>query len=295
MVDVISWHRTLQEGSGLGQQDDRCDSIVARFRDIDARVDQPALDMNVLAIHLGGPKRVIRRCGCQTLEVDVPENGITVMPAGEAFRWETFGLIDFAHLQLDQDILRKVVLEEFDRDPDRIRLRPLVGMTDKRLERFFSAAFARKQDANTARLQSDALSIALSLDVLKTCTGYVDGASRTQLAHGKLATWQSRRVVQYMRNNLAEDITMETLVALTGLGRARFFQAFKNTMGRTPFAHLLHLRLIHARLLLTRTRLSMTEVAVEVGLNSTQFAVAFRRAYGTTPTAFRAANARVTA
>ena len=291
MVDVTSWHRTLQEGSGADLQDGRCDSIVARFRDIDARVDQPALDTNVLAIHLGGPKRVIRRCGCHTLEVDVPENGITVMPAGEAFRWETFGLIDFAHLQLDQDIIRKIVVEEFDRDPDRIHLRPLVGMTDRRLERFFSAALSRTRDADLARLRSDALSIDLSVDVLKACTGYADGASRTQLSCGKLATWQSRRVVEYMRDNLADDIAMETLVALTGLGRARFFQAFKNTMGRTPFAHLLQLRLIHARALLVRTRLSMTEVAVEVGLSPTQFAVAFRRAHGTTPSAYRAVNA----
>ncbi len=291
MVDVTSWHRKLQERPGPELQGGRCDSIIARFRDIDARVDQPALDTNVLAIHLGGPKRVIRRCGFHTLEVDVPENAITVMPAGEAFRWETFGLIDFAHLQLDQDILRKVVLEEFDRDPDRMRLRPLVGMTDKRLERFFAAALARGQNPNLSRLQSDALAIALSTDVLETCSGYANGLSRTLLARGKLATWQSRRVVEYMRDNLADDIAMETLVALTGLGRARFFQAFKNTMGRTPFAHLLHLRLIHARALLVRTRLSMTEVAVEVGLSSTQLAVAFRRAHGTTPSAYRAANA----
>jgi transcriptional regulator GlxA family with amidase domain len=89
-----------------------------------------------------------------------------------------------------------------------------------------------------------------------------------------------------MRDNLAEDIAMETLVALTGLGRARFFQAFKTTMGRTPFAHLLYLRLIHARTLLVRTRLSTTEVASDVGLSSTQFAVAFRRTHGMTPSAY---------
>jgi hypothetical protein len=195
MVTVTSWHKQLQQGSGLKPLRETPDSIVARFRDIDARLDQPALDTNVLAIHLGGPKRVIRRCGCHILDLDVSENGMTVIPAGEAFRWETFGLIDFAHLQLDLDILRRVLLEEFGRDPDRVRLQPLVGMTGRRLERFFSAALAQAQGKSISKPEGDALSIILSVDILKTCTGYMGSMLRSQLACGKRATWRSRRVV----------------------------------------------------------------------------------------------------
>ena len=60
-------------------------ALVARFRDIDGRIGQPALDRTVLAVHLGGPKRVIRRQGAHVLDVDVTKNSLTLMPEGEAF------------------------------------------------------------------------------------------------------------------------------------------------------------------------------------------------------------------
>lgn len=291
MTDVATWHHDLNRAAGLRSQAGANAPPVVCFRDIDGRIEQPALDADILSIHLGGPKRVIRRGGKRCLEVDVLQNSFTTMPAQEPFSWETFGPIHFAHLRIDRTSLNCVAMEDFDRDPDNVRLAPVVGVNDPLVFRLFEALLTNGRDLGIGRLYHDAFSVVLSRNLLERYASGGRSMPRQGLARGKLATWQLRRVVEYMRVHVAEDIELGTLVELTGLGRARFFETFKITMGQTPFAYLLHLRLLRARTLLTGSKLSITEVAAEVGLEPTRLAVAFRRVFNTTPSAFRTANA----
>ena len=226
--------------------------------------------------------------------MDVAEDSFTIIPAGEAFRWETFGRIDFAHLSVDTDELARIASEEFGRDPDQVRLDPVIGANDNLIAELFRALLAEASRPASRRrvgnqLYRDALGVVLSFNLVERYTSLDGSAVRESLARGKLATWQMRRVTDYMREHLADDINLETLVALTGLGRARFFQAFKASLGQTPFAHLLHLRLLRARGLLVDTTMPIADIAAEVGLEPTRLAAAFRRVYQTAPRAFRAA------
>ncbi len=209
------------------------------------------------------------------------------MPAGEAFCWETFGPIDFAHLTIDKAELQCVAAEEFERDPNQVRLEPVIGANDELIGNLFEAVLAEAHRPVGSQLYSDALSVVLSFNLLERFSVSGAHAPRAQLGRGKLATWQLRRVTDYMREHLADDIELATLVALTGLGRARFFHAFKLSIGQSPFAHLLHLRLLRARTLLVSTTMPVTDIAAEVGLEPTRLAAAFRRVYDTTPRAFR--------
>lgn len=61
------------------------------FDGTDPVIEQPALDENVVAIHLGGAKRVHRWQGRHYRSWDVPANAITLMPAFRANRWQTEG------------------------------------------------------------------------------------------------------------------------------------------------------------------------------------------------------------
>ena len=75
---------------------------------------------------------------------------------------------------------------------------------------------------------------------------------------------------------------------LVGLDRFRFLKLFKRSIGMTPHAWLLRLRLEKALELMKRQRdLSMTEVAHAVGFfDQSHFTRAFRHAYGVTPARF---------
>ncbi len=103
-----------------------------------------------------------------------------------------------------------------------------------------------------------------------------------------LAGWQLRRVIDYMNGHMDEDMTLGALAALTGLSRAHFFRAFRQSLGRSPGQFLAETRMQHASVLLETTALQVDEVARAVGYaNARHFASAFTARVGLSPRLFR--------
>ena len=72
---------------------------------------------------------------------------------------------------------------------------------------------------------------------------------------------------------------------------ARFSREFRRAFGETPHQYLLTRRLERAAALLRSTDRSVIEICFDVGLrNVDSFTSSFRRVYGMTPTAYRAAH-----
>lgn len=87
----------------------------------------------------------------------------------------------------------------------------------------------------------------------------------------------------------AEPLDVDDLARAAGLSRAHFSRQFRTAFGETPHAYLLTRRLERAAALLRATDRSVIEVCFAVGLRSVgSFTTSFTRAYGLTPTAYRA-------
>ncbi len=87
-----------------------------------------------------------------------------------------------------------------------------------------------------------------------------------------------------------EPLSVEDLARAAGLSRAHFIREFRRAFGETPHQHLLTRRLERAATLLRSTDRSVLDICTSVGLRSVgSFTTSFRRAYGLTPTAYRAA------
>jgi len=264
-----------------------------RFRDILPDIDQPPLRENLLALHLGGAKRVIRCSGGNREVHDVELGSMTVMLAFEPNRWSTEGPVDFAHLTLSLGLLRQTAVEEFDRDPGDLQLLCAVGQRNAAVETCFAALLADGDRPQPGRLYREGLLAVISFNLVRhhstlspTLPEPAAGARSGRLAKGGLAAWQLRRVVDYMQDNLASDIGVDgELTGLTGLSRAQFFRAFRRSTGRSPHAYLNDLRIRHARQLLRATDLPTSEVAPAVGLSRAQLSELFREHFGVLPTA----------
>lgn len=103
-----------------------------------------------------------------------------------------------------------------------------------------------------------------------------------------LAAWQVTRVTEYMQRRLGELIVLDDLAGVVGLSRFHFCTAFRHATGRTPHAWLVHLRVEAAQRLLVGSAMPVTDIALAVGYETpSSFAAAFRKATGTTPTAYR--------
>src|SRR5436305_6926054 len=88
----------------------------------------------------------------------------------------------------------------------------------------------------------------------------------------------------------AEPLGVDDLAAAAGLSRAHFSREFRAAFGESPHAYLLTRRLERAAALLRSTDSSVAEICFSVGLRSVgSFTTSFSRAYGRTPTAYRAA------
>jgi AraC-like DNA-binding protein len=106
---------------------------------------------------------------------------------------------------------------------------------------------------------------------------------------GALSRLQWERVRDYCFSHLGDKITLDELAGLCGLGRFQFLKQFKQTVGMTPHAWVLRLRLERACALLSRSSQAIATVAQEVGFyDQSHFNRAFRQAYGVAPSCYKA-------
>jgi AraC-like DNA-binding protein len=87
-----------------------------------------------------------------------------------------------------------------------------------------------------------------------------------------------------------EPLDVDDLARAAGLSRAHFSREFRRAFGTSPHAYLLTRRLERAAALLRTTDNSVAEICLAVGLRGLgSFTSSFKRTYGMTPTAYRAA------
>jgi AraC family transcriptional regulator len=104
---------------------------------------------------------------------------------------------------------------------------------------------------------------------------------------GGLAGWQQRAVAGYIEEHLADQIPLATLAQLAGLSPYHFCRAFKQSFGMPPHRFHVRRRIEHAKVLLAKRVVSVTEVGVAIGFSGTSaFTTAFRKATGLTPTGY---------
>lgn len=77
------------------------------------------------------------------------------------------------------------------------------------------------------------------------------------------------------------------LAKAAAMSRSAFFERFRRTVGMAPMEYLLHWRMVLAKRLLEEGKLSVAEIALQVGYSSAStFSVAFSRHVGVSPTIY---------
>lgn len=96
---------------------------------------------------------------------------------------------------------------------------------------------------------------------------------------------------QALRKNLSHQWTVEEMAAMVGLGTTTFTEKVKSYSGFTPLNYLITIRVSEAIKLLKQNKLSVTDIALDVGFYSSQhFSTTFKKLTGSTPSDFRKKN-----
>jgi AraC family transcriptional regulator len=125
----------------------------------------------------------------------------------------------------------------------------------------------------------------LSLYLLRNYTGIAKAA---QLDTGSIGALKLKQIKDYIEDNLAEELSIETLASLVPMSQFHFARAFKSLIGEPPHRYILLRRIERAKVLLKVTQYSAAEIAYQIGFsNPSHFTSQFRKIVGATPKHFR--------
>jgi AraC-like DNA-binding protein len=107
-------------------------------------------------------------------------------------------------------------------------------------------------------------------------------------AKGGLASWQLKRALELLEDNLSEAPTLAELARALKLHPTSVCRAFKQSTGLTPHRYLLLCRVNRAKEMMKNSDRALTEIALDCGFNgSSQFSVVFKRIEGISPRLFK--------
>jgi AraC family transcriptional regulator len=93
-----------------------------------------------------------------------------------------------------------------------------------------------------------------------------------------------RDVIEYIHDNLDQPLTLTELSLIAGMSMYHFARTFKRVTGVTPHRYVLNVRIEHAKVLLLQGKLTLAEIASQVGFfDQSHFTSSFKQLVGVTP------------
>lgn len=98
-------------------------------------------------------------------------------------------------------------------------------------------------------------------------------------------------VAESLKENFRKPLDIHRLAKIAGLSERQLERKFRATFQTTPRSYLIKMRVVNACRFLSDSRLSLTEVALEVGFyDHSDFSRQFKRHMGESPTEYRQTN-----
>lgn len=251
----------------------------------------PAIPRHVLVVNLGSPFEAREKL--RGREGHLGPGGIVVLPAGAPREWhlERRGEVRHLHLYLDPALVRGVA-SGAGLDPDKAELVETLGVRDPRIEHAAMSLLSelRSGDLLGTRIYAESLANVLAVDLLRRHSS-LGRSSACKLEHervGGLPEAALRTAIDYVGDNLAEDLTLADISREVHMSPYHFSRMFKLSTGYSPHQYVVRQRIEQAKALLTNTDRPVGVVAQEVGFASpSHFAQQFRRLVGVSPGSFR--------
>lgn len=112
--------------------------------------------------------------------------------------------------------------------------------------------------------------------------------SESQTGNYKIQPEIIEQIILFFQEHLSEKISLSVITRKFGISTSHLEREFKKYTGFTPTAYLTRLRINYAKILLKNTRLSVEEVGIRAGIQSSaNFIQIFKRYEGMTPLKYR--------
>lgn len=217
-----------------------------------------------------------------------------VPPAPISWRWRSISdePLSTVHLHIERSLIDSVADQMELGGSRELSLGDAMQFRDPLVAAMLAALHRAAADPADSRLYVDALVHALAAHLLQHYSrgrSTLSGSQTGLPAHPeRLVPRRIRRVTDYVRANLAGDLSISELAAQAGLSSFHFARVFRRETGEAPHQFVSRLRLEEAARLLRATDHTVLQIAIAVGFeNASHFSVQFKRDYGVTPLAYR--------
>lgn len=265
------------------------DIVLQRFRHPPSTINVPGLRDNLVVDHLVGPVLIENVSGTKPHERRWTGPGqVTITPALQPVHRILKGHPEVVLVHLAPRLVAGVAEELFSSSPAQVVLVPSFAAPDPMADSIIRLLLAEAETATPGtRLMTETLARALVVHLLRRHSNL---APREPEMPVRITGARLRRVVEYMRAHMDEDLPLVQLANLSGLSPSRFACAFRDAAGQPPHKFLIGIRIEEARDLLEHTDLSVIEVGLRCGFGQpSHFATMFRKVTGLSPRAWRIA------
>jgi AraC family transcriptional regulator len=191
--------------------------------------------------------------------------------------------VEFSVIAICPTLLNQTTQESIQHE---IELIPQFAIDDPVIQQL---ALALKMEIQTGcksgRLYGESLGAALATRLVQN---YAVSKPSSEFKANGLPRSQLERVIDYMKANLTQDLSIFDLATLTGMSESHFSRSFKQSVGISPYQYLMKQRVERAKQLLKQQVISISDIALNCGFaNQTHLTKVFRQMTGMTPKAYQ--------
>jgi AraC family transcriptional regulator len=237
-----------------------------------------------IVIHLGPSVHIYCRRAGQCHSGVAVHGDVDIVPPGTPSRWEVKNLDTALMIGVHGELMR-CVAEERGLDVRQISILNRFQMRDLQIEHIGWALKAEMESGlPTRRLYADSLATALAVRLLE---GH-SSASRITDGRASMSGRKLRLVLSYIEDNLVQDLSLQELAAVAGIGLSQFKKVFRESVGRPVHRYVIERRVERAKMLLRDSRLPIAQIALDTGFaHQSHLARHVRQVTGLSPRAIR--------
>jgi AraC family transcriptional regulator len=217
----------------------------------------------------------------------LPANLVSITAPGETVQDFIGATTTALHVYLKADVLREVANELFPAHRADREIIPVFAANDRFLVSFLRVIKdALAEDPASNVLKMEYLSRALAAHILQAHSS--PGMAKVAGEESKLSARQLRLVLDYVEENLGNEISIADLASLIGLKRVQFMRRFKSSMRMTAYQYVMQARIRLAQNLLRGRALEIAEIALICGFASqAHFSSVFKSLVTMSPAQYR--------